>query len=153
MIVDNLSTLKINKMTQEQYDRELAADNISTTELYLTPAPENMDYIIESGHYGTGWYYRKWKNGTYECWGRIRSVITAVNSLLGGSVCYGSVSFPTTFIETPVVNYTIYGNSGYEFCGKSSITQGSFTWYALSNATYAVNNVMTVTTHVIGRWK
>lgn len=40
MITENLSTLKINKLTQEQYDRELAAGNINTNEIYLTPEEE-----------------------------------------------------------------------------------------------------------------
>lgn len=108
--------------------------------------------VIESGTSGV-WYYRKWASGIYECWGRYRSTIIGTNSLLGGSVCYGSVSYPITFIETPVVTYSIYGNSGYEFSGKGSITQNAFTWYALSNATYKVGDVVTVTTQIVGRWK
>ena len=39
MITENVSTLKINKLTQEQYDRALAAGNINSNEIYLTPAP------------------------------------------------------------------------------------------------------------------
>lgn len=37
MITENLSTLKIHKLTQAQYDRELAAGRIDATALYLTP--------------------------------------------------------------------------------------------------------------------
>ena len=37
MITENLSTLKIHKLTQAQYDRELAAGNIDESALYLTP--------------------------------------------------------------------------------------------------------------------
>lgn len=37
MITENLSTLKIHKLTQAQYDRELAKGNIDETALYLTP--------------------------------------------------------------------------------------------------------------------
>jgi hypothetical protein len=37
MITENLSTLKIHKLTQAQYDRELAAGNIDETAIYLTP--------------------------------------------------------------------------------------------------------------------
>ena len=37
MITENLSTLKIHKLTQAQYDRELAAGNIDENALYLTP--------------------------------------------------------------------------------------------------------------------
>lgn len=37
MITENLSTLKIHKLTQAQYDRELEAGNIDESALYLTP--------------------------------------------------------------------------------------------------------------------
>lgn len=40
MITENLSTLKIYKLTQAQYERELAAGNIDPTALYLTPDEE-----------------------------------------------------------------------------------------------------------------
>lgn len=37
LITENLSTLKIHKLTQEQYDRALASGNIDPNALYLTP--------------------------------------------------------------------------------------------------------------------
>lgn len=40
MIIEDLSTLKIHKLTQEQYDRELAAGRIDAAALYLTPDEE-----------------------------------------------------------------------------------------------------------------
>lgn len=40
MKTENLSTLKIHKLTQEQYDRELAAGRIDENALYLTPDEE-----------------------------------------------------------------------------------------------------------------
>ena len=40
MITENLSTLKIHKLTQEQYDREVANGSIDETSLYLTPEEE-----------------------------------------------------------------------------------------------------------------
>ena len=42
MITENLSTLKIHKLTQEQYERELDAGRIDPNALYLTP-DESMD--------------------------------------------------------------------------------------------------------------
>ena len=41
MIKENLSILKINKLTQKQYDRELTAGNIDETALYLTPKKDD----------------------------------------------------------------------------------------------------------------
>lgn len=40
MITENLSTLKIHKLTQAQYDRELAAGNLDPSAIYLTPDVE-----------------------------------------------------------------------------------------------------------------
>lgn len=40
MITENLYILKIHKLTQEQYDRELEAGNIDENALYLTPDEE-----------------------------------------------------------------------------------------------------------------
>ena len=40
MFYENVSTLQIHKLTQEQYDRELAAGRIDENALYLTPEEE-----------------------------------------------------------------------------------------------------------------
>ena len=48
MITENLSTLKIHKLTQSQYDRELEAGNIDENALYLTP-----DEAIDLSGYAT----------------------------------------------------------------------------------------------------
>lgn len=44
MITENLSTLKIHRLTQEQYERELEAGNIDENALYLTP-DESLDTV------------------------------------------------------------------------------------------------------------
>ena len=43
MIIENLSALKINKLTQEQYNREYDAGHIDETALYLVPDEDNVD--------------------------------------------------------------------------------------------------------------
>ena len=40
MITENVTTLKIHKLTQEQYDTALAAGNLDENALYLTPDGE-----------------------------------------------------------------------------------------------------------------
>ncbi|MBQ7799642.1 MAG: hypothetical protein IJ370_04045 [Oscillospiraceae bacterium] len=40
MKTENLSALKIHKLSQKQFDRELAAGNIDETAMYLTPDEE-----------------------------------------------------------------------------------------------------------------
>ena len=50
MKTQNLSTLKIHKLTQAQYDRELAAGRIDENALYLTPddgySRDDLDVIL-----------------------------------------------------------------------------------------------------------
>lgn len=46
MVTENLSTLKIHKLSQNQYDRELAAGNIDPNALYLTPEEEMQEKHI-----------------------------------------------------------------------------------------------------------
>ena len=43
MITENLSTLKIHKLTKEQYNRELSAGRIDENALYLTPDEDSID--------------------------------------------------------------------------------------------------------------
>ena len=43
MITENLSTLKINRLTQEQYDAALTNGSINANELYLTPDDNELD--------------------------------------------------------------------------------------------------------------
>lgn len=45
MITENLSTLKIHKLTQAQYDREFEAGNIDPSALYLTPDENNRIFV------------------------------------------------------------------------------------------------------------
>ena len=46
MITENLPILKIHKLTQAQYDRELEAGRIDETAIYLTPDDESVDSKI-----------------------------------------------------------------------------------------------------------
>lgn len=48
MNTENLSTLKIHKLTQEQYDRELEANRIDPTALYLTPDTIKSSLLLRS---------------------------------------------------------------------------------------------------------
>lgn len=50
MITENLSTLKIHKLTQAQYNRALAAGNIDENALYLTP-DEKQNITITSSNW------------------------------------------------------------------------------------------------------
>ena len=46
MIIENLTTLKINQLTQAQYEAALAAGTINENELYATPDDNELDTTI-----------------------------------------------------------------------------------------------------------
>ena len=48
MITENLTTLKINKLTQKQYDTAKLNGNINDNELYVVPE-NNTSSVIPSG--------------------------------------------------------------------------------------------------------
>lgn len=48
MITNNLSTLKINKLTQAQYNRALSEGRINDNELYLTPDNSTIDIDLSN---------------------------------------------------------------------------------------------------------
>lgn len=52
MITENLSTLKIHKLTQSQYERELATGNIDKNALYLTPEEDCSIPTYTESDYG-----------------------------------------------------------------------------------------------------
>lgn len=80
------------------------SDNISPT-----PINQNMekidelgvDYIVSQGTSGK-WRYRRWKSGTYECWGRLHVQSASPNV---PSSDFGSfqMKYPITFAENPEV--------------------------------------------------
>ena len=53
MITENLTTLKINKLTQAQYDAALASGNINENELYMTPDEVQEEEITSISKGGT----------------------------------------------------------------------------------------------------
>lgn len=64
--------------------------------------------IVEQGTHWSGWNYRKWNDGTAECW-RTLEVTAAVNTSTNaswyssGELSATNLSFPFTFIERPMV--------------------------------------------------
>ena len=103
------------------------------------------------------WNYRKWENGTAECWIR-RVVNVKVTSTWGSSLFYGTVStinFPFQFAEVPVVNVTCeYGDDEKSLfiasCGFSSQNYARPIMLCRPEA-LTVNCVLLY--QVIGRWK
>ena len=127
--------------------------------LFQTVAPL-ADAQPETGEDG-GWTWRKWPDGTAECWGRFGAKQTNYENLGGGGWTY-STSFdgaaaPWTraypaglFCAPPTVNVSVEANR-YAFASPSSQTGAS--QVAVSVAAYGVLSDMTLHVRAAGRWK
>ena len=80
MITQPIDVLKINNMSQEQYERELAAGRINRNEIYVTPAEDDgptgglqqvAELIVPLADYEEGEYYDS--NGMSQ-WGKIPKI-------------------------------------------------------------------------------
>ena len=113
---------------------------------------ETADYVVAQGTSG-GWTYRKWANGTAECWFYGYNSLTygnEANGLYGG---YGTVTFPFAFYAIPVVVYSCFLTNGYDWSGKAMVSTSSFNFYGISQSSLASTTSATIYAYAIGRWK
>ena len=92
MITENLSTLKIHKLTQAQYDRELSSGNIDTNALYLTPDEEidlsdyaTIEYVDSKVKAKAGFIYP------------LASSVIPEGFLLCDGMAYSRIEYPELF--------------------------------------------------------
>lgn len=107
-----------------------------------------------------GWYWRKYDDGTAECWRRVQQSVDI--DTLWGSIYYGNceeVTFPFSFYAPPVVNTSV--ESGYAMWIMSwTGSDSSSTTLATKPSSVRVVRPTAVTGasiivayHAIGRWK
>ena len=114
---------------------------------------KNLLMIIEQGTSGI-WHYRKWSDGTAECWGTMVTGNISVSALSG---FYGGTSacdaFPTDlFITKPqvFVNCETWG-SGYHLAYAYNVTKDRCRLGGIRND--GNSSPMTANIHAIGKWK
>ena len=76
---------------------------------------EPEDYVVDEGISGI-WYYRKWKSGTAECWGRYYNSAAALsgsNPLGTGKYWQANINYPFTFAAAPSVTANGTIGNGY----------------------------------------
>lgn len=118
---------------------------------------DGADTVIEERS-GDGWYWRKFGNGTAECWTRVTQTVNV--STAWGSLFYGAcktVTFPLAFADVPTCNinaeYSVAGNPSAMLAsnGRTTTTQAPNVLLVRPTANTAVDCV--VVYHAIGRWK
>ena len=155
MITEKLPVLKINKMTQEQYNREFTAGNIKTSELYLTPV---ADSIIEVGTSGD-WTYRKYESGIAECWGYVLLGTIDISEKMTDGV-YSGTDYKGARMDLPAglfksissVNSNVTSN-GYTHSQIAAVTTEYFTYRVWASYPAAALSGVRVYFHIIGSWE
>ena len=107
------------------------------------------------------WRWRKYSDGTAECWGRKKNAARDIATPFG-SMYYGNcdeVTFPFSFHSAPVVTATVESGTALILMSWQG-TDGNGTTTATQPASYRVLRPTTITGasftiayHAIGRWK
>lgn len=112
--------------------------------------------IVESGTSGI-WKYRKWTDGTAECWGRTAAKNYAVTSpyVNGWYANLDQITFPSgLFVDAPIVNATraeTGSGAALLFPSLHTVTSTGFKGFigSVSSGTYSVS----LSIMAKGRWK
>jgi hypothetical protein len=118
LITENLSTLKINKLTQEQYDKALSEGKIKHNEIYLTP-DESTCVKLET--FGDGEHFVVENNKDYHA----DDYIATLTIVIPDDNILCSLMFTT--VDSGTVQITIDGAKGY--IGKApDLEENGVTW-------------------------
>lgn len=108
-----------------------------------------------------GWYWRKYTDGTAECWKRVKNTSRDISTQFG-SMYYGNcdeVEFPFSFYSAPIVNASVESGTALILMSWQG-TDGNGTTTATKPASYRVvrptsitGASFTIAYHAIGRWK
>lgn len=112
------------------------------------------DYVIEQGTDGI-WTYRKWLNGTAECWGH-QDVESTTYSANGGYKAISGVLPSGLFITTPdivIASGRITGTINTDMGFTSPNNASTIQTYLINRGGGAVTQTGVVYWNVKGRWK
>lgn len=111
--------------------------------------------IIEEGTSGI-WTYRKYSDGTAECWGKAGATVNVTTAW--GYLYYGSIAvpnFPFTFSAIPISSMTLHSTSGSAMLGANTV--GVSTTNVGNIYVYSAGNMpslwCTIDVHTVGKWK
>ena len=160
MYTENLPTLRIHKLSQEQYDREFSAGSVKDGEIYLTPDHDEADYVIAQSMSDSR-EYRKWNSGLAECWVSSEGMLIAdVTTSPVDGFQYGriGVALPFTFntVSCIFAKVRLTGGIGYgdNFAIFDNCTYGTSNTIVYFHYKTADENPHAVAeVYVVGTWK
>ena len=125
MITENLSTLKINKLTKAQYDREVTNGTIDENALYLVP-DASSDYMSMINPTGTGSFSMNRQSGT---------TVGIYSSTLGmGAIASGHSAHAEGFGTGATGDNSHAEGQGSQATGTSSHAEG---WHTVATGDYS----------------
>lgn len=112
----------------------------------------NTPVVVETGTSGI-WNYRKWSNGTAECWGVHAEMLTYYATVAGFYGYYTHADFPTgLFNAVPVVNYNAQVAQGFAWTGATlGVSATGMNLYAVGQVSGTQACIFNI--HAKGKWK
>lgn len=112
----------------------------------------NVPVVIEEGTSGF-WNYRKWSDGTAECWGRLNTTttISGSNPLSAGGYYMLEQAYPITFSGTPQLY--VSGNIGSGYCVMARDYLQPTKAQALLYTSLTGSTTVAANIYAIGKWK
>lgn len=109
--------------------------------------------VIESGTDGI-WTYRKWSDGTAECWGVFSNTTSHYATVFGGyGYNSGTVNFPQNLFQSaPIPTFSARIGNGFAVTGTqtNSLTNTSSNFYAVSSASGSQTCYWYI--YLVGKW-
>lgn len=106
----------------------------------------NLPSIVEQGTSGI-WTYRKWSDGTAECWGAYSKTVSARSVDVNNYI-----QFPFSFMVAPTVVSSLVAGGADHYKGHvESITTAQVRLILINN--YTSQFVMGMSLYAIGKWK
>lgn len=122
----------------------------------------NAPFVIEEGTSGI-WTYRKWSDGTAECWGIVSKTGHNINRAWGGWYVSASgaanefyANYPTDlFIDTPTEVVSLGGTHSATplLSGTGQSSKTITNRYVCARGTSATNVALRMSFFAVGRWK
>lgn len=139
-----------------------ARKNLQVDGEILKSDGQAIPVIVESGTDGI-WTYRKWSDGNAECWGNYeyKFGINEPHTKWGSNYYITEptpeITYPFTFIDTPVVQAAMFTSSGYGTYWlvpryKSTLTKTP-TYFATRSTENAQSGDFIISYAVYGKWK
>lgn len=112
----------------------------------------SLPMVVEEGTVGT-WMYRKWSDGTAECWGLFGEKTLSISTAYGNAFygAFQTVTFPNgLFVDRPIPSLSLRNSNGV-WGGINGLSATYVSYYPFCSK--SGNQTIEEEVYAIGRWK